>query len=262
MNKGALITLAALTMTGAGCSGVSLVSGMPIGSLKGSGKPLSKTFEVKDLKGLRAGGAFQITVTPDSAPLVVSCDDNLMPHLVHSVEGGILSLGFDKSVTSKLAMTATVGIRNLESLDLAGACGLKAAGVKAESLDADLSGAANADLSGTISKADLTISGSSSLVLDAAPQEMKVDVSGASELEAKGGGEISKFVGDLTGASHAVIRGKIDSAEIRLSGASTADLDARALRGSADGASELLLRSKPEEEAFETSGASSKKLSG
>lgn len=259
MKKGALITLAAVSMAGAGCTDINFVGGHSALGLKGSGKPISRTFDFKEIKGLKAAGPFQVTVTPDSAPLVVTCDDNLMPHLVQKVEGQVVSLGFDRSVLSKLPITASVGIKSLESLELSGAPSLRAQGVESERLRIELSGAAKADLSGSLGKAELTLTGASHLVLDASPEELKMDLSGASSLEAKGRGGIKTFSGDVSGASSATVSGTIEDAQIKLSGASKADLDARVLKGSASGASELKLRTQPEEESFETSGASSVK---
>lgn len=260
MKPGVLVTLMAASMVGAGCREVHLLDGISERGLKGSGKPVTQTFEVKDLRGLKAGGSFEITITPDSAPLTVTCDDNLLPHLVQKTEDGILSLGFDRGVSSRLPLKATIGVKQLESLDLSGACRLKAESVNSSSLTADLSGAAQAEVAGKVQKVSMSLAGSSWLVLDGSPEEVSMDVSGASKVEIKGEGGIQKLAGDVSGASHATVAARIVEADVELSGASSAEIDAVRLKGSASGASEIKLKSKPQEESFEVSGASSRSV--
>jgi len=260
MKSGVLVTLMAVSMAGAGCTGAPFLEGLSEKGLKGSGKPVTQSFDVKEVRGFKAGGSFEVTITPDSAPLTVTCDDNLLPHLVHKIEDGILSLGFDRGVSSRLPLKASVGIKALERLDLSGACSLKAESVDLSALTADLSGASKAEISGRVQKADLTLTGSSFLVLDSSPEETRFDVSGASKLEIDGKGVMQKLSGDVSGASCVRVAPQIEEAELKLSGASSAEIDAKKLIGSASGASQMKLRSKPVEESFEVSGAASRSL--
>lgn len=256
MKPGILVTIAAMSMVGGGCVPIHIAKILHSPGIKGSGKAETKTIDVAGLTGLRAGGAFKITITPDDSPLVVTCDDNLLPHLTHEVTDGILSLGFDQGISTSSPIEAKVGIKNLKLLDLSGACTLDANGVTAEDLEVGLSGASKADLAGRVAKADLSLSGSGRLVLDAAPSEVALVGSGAAQVEIKGAGDISTLKADLSGASSANVAGRIRNADVQLSGASSADLSAEKITGEASGASHLRLTSEPKVIDFETTGAS------
>ncbi len=103
-------------------------------------------------------------------------------------------------------------------LDVSGASTFKAE-VRANVLDAEVSGASSALLSGTACKASLFVSGASKMSSDKSyvtADEVTVDVSGASKLVVGCDGSLS---GDVSGASRAVCHGKADG-HVKVTGAS------------------------------------------
>lgn len=252
------IALAALiaAFAGTGCIPLKIAKEMGHNAVPGSGNMITKTIKVSDLKGLDAGGAFKVTITPDSAPLVVTLDDNLAELLIADVKKGILHLDFQSDITTKTTPTATVGIKTLESLELNGAVRVTALGVETALLNIEANGASRADLEGKVDQLEVSLDGAGMVELDASPKVVQAEGSGATSFTLNNLEPAERLNAELKGASKITVKSKVKVANLEFSGASSGTLDADEVRGSASGASSLTLRHEPTLKSFDVSGAS------
>ncbi len=103
------------------------------------------------------------------------------------------------------------------SLDLSGASKVKSLNVKAEELDAEVSGAASYKLSGDFSKAELELSGAAGGELAINADYLELEASGA--CKAKLNGDFGKIDLDSSGACEITLNGTADRLEVDASGA-------------------------------------------
>lgn len=247
---------AALVM--GGCIPLAIAEEMEKGKVVGSGVMTTKTIEHKGLKGLEVGSAFEVTVTPDDAPLVVTIDDNLVEHLRAVESRGIMELGFKaRSISTKNGMKATIGIKTLESLEISGAAKVSVSDAKVQRLDLEMDGAGKLVFAGNLESIEAELNGASEAAFNASPKKIRAELSGASKIDFTGSAEADSLVAELDGASSMRLTAKTKAADVDLEGASSATLTADKLRGSASGASRLKLLSKPAESSFTVRGASS-----
>lgn len=260
MNMKTPIVLAAASAALAmgGCIPLAIAGEMENGKLVGSGVMATKTIEHKGLKGLEVGSAFEVTITPDDAPLVVTIDDNLVEHLKAEESRGIMELGFNaRSISTKHGMKATIGIRTLESLEINGAAKVIVSDAKVQRLDLEMNGAGKLSFAGTLENIEAELNGASEASFDASPKKIRAEASGASKIDFIGKEDADSLVADLSGASSLKLAAKTKEANVDLAGASSATVLTDRLKGSAKGASSLKLLARPASSSFSVQGASS-----
>ncbi len=147
--------------------GFAFVTGCGFHKVRGNGNIVEKEYNVSNFRMLDASGAFDIKVHfADKPDVKVITDSNLMKYVKVSVDDKTLYLSTRKNVSPTKKLLVEVTTSQLNGVDLSGANTLTANGIKTDMLSLDISGAAEATLSG---RADL----------------FKVDLSGAAELNAK-----------------------------------------------------------------------------
>jgi hypothetical protein len=247
---------AALVM--GGCIPMAIAGEMEQGKLVGSGVMTTKTIEHKGLRGLEVGSAFEVTITPDDAPLVVTIEDNLVDHLKAEESRGIMKLDtMARSITTEKGMKATIGIKTLESLEITGAANVTVADAKVQRLDLEMNGAGKLAFAGTLESVEAELNGASEATFDASPKRIRAEASGASKINFNNKADAETLIAELDGASSLKLAAKTKEADVELTGASSASLATEKLRGSAKGASSLKLLSKPASTRFSVRGASS-----
>ena len=219
-----------------------LACSVSFGNIKGSGNLVTQQLAISDFTKVEAGNSFKVIITrADSFSVQVKADDNLVEHLDvrKSDDTLIIRLKSGKS-TRNATLEAEIALPKLTSVKLTGASkGTVRGFASGEEFRVDLSGASR--LSGEIQAA-----------------QTRLHLSGASSVEITGSSPIFKLNG--SGASSAVMEDfAIDSAEVHLSGASSATLNVKDKFGpvSLSGASRLVYLGDPMFKDFHTSGASS-----
>lgn len=210
-----------------------------------SGPEMTEKFELSsEYSEVQISGAISVTYSDTAALVSVTSDSASLANFRFSVENGVLSMNRNASLvfgnggTSGISVVLPVS-ESLSSVDVSGASRFVAeqpvvaenfmldvsgastfkAEVRANVLDAEVSGASSALISGTACKASLFVSGASKMSSDkcyVTADEVTVDVSGASKLVVGCDGSLS---GDVSGASRAVCHGKADS-HVKVTGAS------------------------------------------
>jgi hypothetical protein len=208
-------------------------------SLRGSGIAKTETRSVGEFTEVEVGNAIELAVTvgPEQNDLVVTADDNLLPHVQTIVTGNRLKIYLDTSCSTNVGVEVTATAAALRSLVGSGASTTTISGITGERFDLELSGASGCELTGDTDLLDVTLSGASHSKIAGSAKQLTVECSGASRLDAS----------ELTA--------EIVSADV--SGASTADVSATSeLTAEASGASTLRYAGQPAKLDKRTSGAS------
>lgn len=226
-----LIALASLLV--AACSNFVVV---------GSGKLVTKTFDLADFSSVEAGGIFRLEMVRDNSySVTVTTDDNVADLLRVGKSGSTLKLdlaggrsynsvtlearvtmpelrGLDLSGASRGTLSGFSSSTDL-NIDISGASRLEIVDVTAGDTEIEASGASRATGAIRASRVRLDASGASTLALDGTADEADVEGSGASRLELENLA-LGRANVDLSGASSATVNvsGRLD---IELSGGST-----------------------------------------
>lgn len=206
-------------------------------------------FNCKDFSGLELSGIVEVNlVKSDSYKVEITLPNVLKEYLQVWVNNGVLKIGWNKNIPSKLqkelgnwtckAEIAMPKLRKLEmsgatslkcddtfdlgreeiSLDLSGASKIKSLNVNAEKLDAEISGACSYKLTGNFNEAELDLSGAASGSFKINADKAEVDVSGAAKTNMDG--NFGKIEVDASGACILNLNGKVGTLEVDASGVS------------------------------------------
>jgi len=209
----------------------------------GSGRPVTRTFNLSDFTSVSLANSFQGDITRgDSFGVEITADDNLFDYLRVTKTGSTLKVELDPLHHYSLrpnALQAKVTLPTLTGLTVSGASHATLSGFKsAQDLDLNVSGASG--VSGNIESGMVRInaSGSSQVRLEGTGQQGSLEASGASQL----------FLNSFG----------LNSAGVNLSGASSAEVNVQSkLDYDLSGASHLTYQGAPAIGSSQTSGASS-----
>lgn len=199
--------------------------------IKGDGKIVSKTYDLKDFSSIDIGNASAVFLKQDSVFSVkIETDENLFQYLVATVEEGELDVDekndFDLRPTNDIKIYISMPV--LKKAALSGASTLKADNkiIQEEPFALDISGASNATLQLKAPTVELDVSGASTLNISGETRDIRGEASGASTIHGF----------DL----------KAETTNIEASGASTANVFASVqLTANASGASSIKYMGNP-----------------
>lgn len=207
----------------------------------GSGKPVTKEFNVADFDAVDISSTFHVEITRgDSFRVAVTADDNVMEHVKVAKQGSTLKIALAPDMNYRdVTLKATIAMPALQAVDVSGASQATLKGFKStESFKAKLVGASKLDGKIEAGKVDIEATGASTVSLEGSAKDAKLSAVGASQLQ----------LGDFT----------LDNATVNLTGASEGTVNAK---GKLDyvliGASRLGYRGNPTIGKRETIGASS-----
>jgi hypothetical protein len=191
-----------------------------------SGQRTTKTYDVRDFRGVEVDGQWQVTIERGDAWLVsVEMPAEVVDRVrvQRQADGDAVDLegpwwlgGFDDGPT----LRATITMPALETLDSSGTSMISFSGFDGAALEVDFSGAGQ--LRGSASRFDrlmLDMNGAASIDLSQVPvTDAEVDVSGAGNVKLQmAGGRLS---GDLSGATSLEYSGTVSDETIDRSGMS------------------------------------------
>jgi hypothetical protein len=206
--------------------------------IQGSGVAKTEARTVADFTDVDVNTAIHLELAVGAATsLVVTADDNILPHIITEVAGGTLKIHIDASTSTRLGVKVKATTPALNAFQGSGATTTALAGVEADQFKLGLSGASTCTLTGKAKRLDLTLAGASRCILNGDADRLTLDCSGASRVNAAG------FT------ARAV--------EATLAGASSAEVEAtQELTAKAAGASALRYAGSPAQVRQEASGAS------
>jgi len=223
-------------------------------ALSASAGTVTKNFEkLNKFSGIQIANAFDATlVQGDEYKATVTIDTELEEYLDVSVIGSVLYVrlkdapvklkNLDRKsmkitiTTPSLCQIALTGASELKSddvwtspmekflIDISGASKAEKLKIEAGELEARISGASNATISGDFAEVDVDASGASALFLIGNYEEIDVDAEGTTKVSIMGTAD--KIDSECKGSSHLdAIELKVQEAEIKCSGASKATID-------------------------------------
>ena len=177
---------------------------------------IKETRQVSGFTGIRASGAFDITVIKGSTEsLVIEADENVMPFVQSEVKDGVLRLFLKEGYKSKNLKTlkATVVMKNLDNVVLSGACNL------------------TTDDLFTPDKFKAMCSGASNIAINVNAAVLEILASGASKISIKAN---VTDIAEISGSGASKIQGELIVPNLKLSASGVTSID---LIGSATDAS-------------------------
>lgn len=190
--------------------------------VKGSGTPETTTFDLAGFTEIDAGGAFDVDVMVEDGPIFieVTVDDNLVEHLEVEVNNGRLKIGFGRgNYTTDTPPTAVVRLPQLTAAETNGASSMRVTGAALEALRIDASGASDLQVDSATGNLVVEASGASTVTLTGDVAQLDADASGASDIDAR---TISATEADVDASGASTIRiGEVANVSGGLSGAST-----------------------------------------
>jgi len=216
-----------------------LLHGCDIG-ISGNGKVKEKAWPVEEFNAIKASGALDIIIRQDgNYKAMVKADENLHEYIEVYVRNGTLHLNTTRNIRNARAKEVYLSVGDLEDIDLSGATEVKSVGtLKANKLKLECSGASELDLELEVEDLRSSLSGASQITLKGMAKEVDIQASGASELEwfefeieelsleASGACDAEVFVTkslkvELSGASELEYKGQPKLEKSAISGASS-----------------------------------------
>ena len=212
-------------------------------------------FNCKNFTGLDLSGVVEVNlVKSDSYKVEVTLPSVLQEYLLVWVRDGVLKIGWNKQIPSKLqkrlgswtckAEIAMPELRKVEmsgatslrcddtfelgrgelSLELSGASHIKTLNANAGKLDAEISGASSCVMYGSYHEAELDLSGATMTSLDGDYGKVEIDASGACEVNLKG--TVGTLEVDASGASNVkAMNAEAENAILETSGAANCSVN-------------------------------------
>lgn len=131
----------------------------------GSGKVAEEKRPVGQFDAIDLSGSGQLVFRQgDSESLTIKADDNVLPYITSTVEGGKLHLGVRSNVSlqTHLPIAYTVTARNLKAVHLSGSGSAKLDSLSTDRLDVRITGSGDVVASGRAGHQTVSISGSGS----------------------------------------------------------------------------------------------------
>jgi len=196
---GYTLILAMLLSLQSGCS-------YAFNGVKGDGNVVKEERTVGSFSAIDVGGAFHVFLTQgNEEKLVVEADENLLDIITTEVRGNTLKISTDKDIRNYDVLNVYITFKELEDLDISGACKLSAENkLSFDNLELECSGASDVELKFSANNLDIDFSGASNIDLYGSADKVELEVSGASDLDAYDF-EMNYLDINISGASHAKV---------------------------------------------------------
>ncbi|MET0391833.1 MAG: head GIN domain-containing protein [Chitinophagaceae bacterium] len=205
--------------------------------------PNAQVRDARNFHGVSVGSAFDVVLVQgnEDAVAVSASEAKYRDLITVEVKDGILHIGLQKSKWNfgDRKLKAYISFRNLDKLDISGACNARIEGtLKANDLKVDLSGASDLQGKLEVDKLSINLSGASDMKVNGTVSRLTIDASGASKFkgfdlatdycnaEASGASDIKITVNKelsvrASGASDVDYKGEGVIRELKTSGASS-----------------------------------------
>ena len=174
---------------------------------------------VGDFTGIKAGDAFNITLTQnDATSLKVNAPENVQSQIKTEVKDGVLIISSEGNIKTDKPIEIAISIKALNNLDISGSSDVKSENqLTCDKLTIESSGAGDIHLELKAAEVKADISGAGDLTLKGSAQMLEVTVSGAGDLKASNL-EANKIKAKVSGAGDAKVNA-IQSLDADVSGA-------------------------------------------
>jgi len=148
--------------------------------------------EAKNFHAIKLSSAFDVYITQgnEESVAVSASDVKYRNEIEVKVEGGVLIIGLKKSSWtkkwngSKMKLRAYISFKNIDKLDVSGACDVSIQGkIKEETLKIVLSGASDIKGEFDVQKMNIDLSGASDMTVTGLASNLSIEASGASSFK-------------------------------------------------------------------------------
>ena len=197
---------------------VIILSGCGFHKVRGNGNVVSKKLSVPEFNSIDASGAFKIIVGfGETSSVEIITDSNLQKFVKVKVSNGTLYLSTRKNVSPTKSLIVKIITPTLYSVDLSGANNMIVNGINSEVLALDISGAAEAELTGSVDLFKVSLSGAADLDAEnLVSKTTKIRVSGAANATVN---VSNALYADISGAADVVYLGEPMVVRKKISGA-------------------------------------------
>jgi putative autotransporter adhesin-like protein len=158
--------------------------------VKGNGKVINKTRNVGSFDKVGVAGSFDVfLVKGDEGKIDIEIEDNLLPHLVTSVEKGKLKIKWKKGVNIRSTKTTivTVHFNKINSVGLSGSGDIVSKDkIKSNDFSVALSGSGDIDMKVETTQLKAAVSGSGDIDLKGTAKDFNAAVAGSGDINAYG----------------------------------------------------------------------------
>ncbi len=218
MNRSAL-ALASSALLSTACVGSLVGPSDGHTTIHASGRVVTETREVGDFAGISLSGLGHLVVEHGSAEtLSITANENILPHLVSEVRGGVLHLETKGEIRGAVQLEYHVTVRDLDELRVSGVTTAEVHGVDARRFLVEIGGVSSVVAEGRADRQDLFISGVSAYeAAQLTTQVTHVVMSGVSHAVVK---VSERLEGSLSGPSRVAYIGS-PSVSVSTSGGGT-----------------------------------------
>lgn len=153
--------------------------------IEGSGVAATEERAVTPFDSLDVRGAFTVAVRCGTAQSVIlTGDDNLLPHVTFEVRGSRLVVDTDAKVSPRTAFKLDIGVESLVAVEGSGAVDMTIAGLDTEHFNAEFNGVGDLRASGRAGKMDAVLNGTGNLdCMELITGMTSVTINGAGDAE-------------------------------------------------------------------------------
>lgn len=165
-------------------------------ALDGSGTQKTEVRTLTTFTSVECDGALDLNVTcGKTLHCEVTADDNLLPVIATTVEGGTLKIHATESISTRTGITVTLDTPDVSAVKLSGAGTVKVNGLKNDAFELGLSGTAHVIAAGQTKKLKIGLSGAGKIDADGlATDDADVDCSGAGAVDVHVSGTLNAKV--------------------------------------------------------------------
>lgn len=155
-------------------------------SIKGKGERITKVFEPGSFEELYLEGAYKVTLEKSSEEkIVIEAEENLIEHLEIDIRNDKLHISSHDFLYSDDGIEIAVFYKNLDELNIDGACTIEGFDIlKADLFRIEMGGAGTVDLELDVRELEMDISGAGAVKLKGFAGDATVNMSGAGGLSA------------------------------------------------------------------------------
>ncbi len=213
--------LALLAVVSTGCGGSVLGPSHSHTTIHASDRVVTTTRQVGSFFGISVSGVGHLVAEPGSSEtLTITANENILPHLVSVVRGGVLHLETKDlgEIQGELHLEYHVTVRHLDEVRASGVTTAEVHGIDARHFRVEISGVSSVVAEGKADRQDISVSGVSAYEAEQlSTQVTHVLMSGASHAVVN---VSERLAGSLSGASQVVYIGR-PSVSVSTSGGST-----------------------------------------
>ena len=169
-----------------GCLAVTLLFACDDNDVTGAGPPVEAVITLPELRGLDVSGKIKVVLTQgDPQSITVRGQQNLIDILSERVVDGVWQVGFTEDVRRMEDFTVFATLTDIDQVSLSGATSLRTDGdIATERLDLMASGVAEIEVSGSVDRQVLNLSGDTRVRnFGLSSRETDLQSSGTSEVE-------------------------------------------------------------------------------